>query len=1601
MENKIIFNTSIRFPADIPLTFHVGEKESRLMYDNCELVSISNDAVEGMKEKYNGNEFTVYIKDEDGSVLKSDIFRYKLDKLFNKGTFIDVQKENTSMFLYFHGVPIGAMALDNELSQIFARRDRFKARIIDNNTFEIIRHADTHMHTEYSFMDSTITTSELAAATDYGCAITDHGNMHGAYEFYKEMTKRGKKPIIGCEIYVERLGFETVFEENPFDIEYARKHFKKDHMILLAKDNEGLHNLNILVSGGHLDMYKSPHVTLARLKKYSKGLIATSACISGTLSRYIRFKNNIDKIMDGISENVEKDELGLFIKSGILKKEDIVQEYAKGQFIVKEYTKEQLKELVLKRIEEEIELFIDTMIDIFGKDDFYLEIHRHGFEEEDKTMAEVLQIAKRRGLKITCASDSHYLKKEDALYHEIWECLRGKKAMNVPHTKFSGSGYHVYSNAEFIELFKDIPEALDNSLEILDKCNVTMGSGGKYYLPKFPLKKEDMQYGSDAENQKEFFLKKVREGFKNRFYGTTYFKDKEYLDRMQYEIGVIINMGFPSYFTIVQDFIAFSEDSDVFSHWRDYFPEVVTKRFEPLAKNENLSAESSYKMMHLDDVSSIEEMRELAQEVNDEDFTKFVEAATKEMKIQVGPGRGSAAGSLVAYCLGITKVDPIPYGLLFERFLSPDRISMPDIDVDIEDIHREKVIEYMRVKYGSDSVARISAMDTAGAKAIVRDVARVAITFDEELIKEGYAKRDEDGKLIILNESLFRKNEKTMRAAFGDKIAKTIPKKPKITLKEALKESVDFKELYDSDEKVKFVVDTAMRLEGLIKNLTLHACGVLVTDGPITDYMSKTMAEDKKQKSLVKQWAAQYQAPECEELGCLKIDFLGLRTLSMANDAIKPINQKINNDFYTSTTISSELSNFIKNEYPKVIQDIHNKVNIKKENHLVLDSSMKKVKEFLDAHKECDSVKTAVIVMMLQGVVNTPHAFIGKNIEKILDKEQSKEVLSFENIPTNDINVYKFISTGRTDGIFQIESSYMKTLMRDLYQDVDVNEKFDGNKGFERLCDANALGRPGPMREIPHYIDNMLHPEKITYEVPVMEKYLSATNGIITYQEQMMQLCRELAGFTGGQADTVRKGCAKKKVKILNEYGEYFIYGSKEKNIPGCINNGIDEEVAKSIWDKMLSFGEYAFNKSHSVAYSVNSSVTAWLSYYFPVEYLTSVLNSFLGSANRIKSYLTVAKYRGINILTPDINLSRPNFIADEKGIRIGLQGIRNVGVAAISIVKEREENGVFESITDFVKRMSKYKGVLNKEVFEALCYSGALDSFEGSRQDKLSIATDVASYISDMREMRRLGQLNFIDLLPEGDELKKIEIPISGKEIGKKEKLEKEYKYVGFYVTEHPLDIYTHALKNRNITPIGFLLKDETLDDTLDDTQLENDEDGLLIENKIENGSKIIIAGIIKDMEIKFRKKDGARFAAFNIEDQSGTIPAIIFTKGYNKFRDFIKDEEIAVFEGRYQENDYGVSIQVNTITSIAQFDKKANYRSVYLLSNKDIVKARKQFIAIRKLIERNPGQTNVIFHQDQNNFEVGKINIDLEVLDALYDIMEGENNVTVNHYS
>ena len=719
------YKTTLHFPENIPLILHISKDGSSLNLKDHLVKSIDNNKLIGFNIEDDGKNFAVNIKEDiNGTkMLVSKKFKYTFDSLFNEKTLIDVIKENNVINLYFHGILIGCMPCKGEVADIFVRRNAFKGRVFSDNNIQIIRKADIHMHTENSFLDGIIRIPDLASKLEYGGAITDHGNMHGAYEFYNEMVKRGKKPIIGCEVYVERLCKSTEMDTSKMDIEYARSHFYGDHLILLAKDNEGLKNLNQLVSNSSLHFHGKPHVVYADLEKYSKGIIATSACIAGTLSQNIKHKMNARNYAMAIAGVLKTDSLqalnnffrkyeldesvhefakkylsgndtsaGLYEQVEDMNDEESMEAFAEEetrktkQFAIGTDTKvddrvvDELERLLVGACNRNIEMFLNKMTSLFGRDDFYLEIQRHQFNEEEMIMNEVLRLARAKNLKIVQGTDAHYLNKEDAQVHEIWLCLQQKKTIFENTWKFEGTGYHVMSNDEEVELFKDIPDALDNSLEILDKCNVTMGRNGKYYLPKFPLKDEDIKSDDDFENQKEYFLKKVREGFRMRFAGSTYIKNQEYLDRIKYETDTIIKMGFPSYFTIVQDFISWAEDINVFEHWRDYYPQSVTEKYKILAEK-NIADWAKSQLLELDGITSIEAMQHLAKEVNDEDFTLFVNSATKTKKIQVGPGRGSAAGSLVAYCLGIVKVDPIPYNLMFERFLNPDRISMPDIDV--------------------------------------------------------------------------------------------------------------------------------------------------------------------------------------------------------------------------------------------------------------------------------------------------------------------------------------------------------------------------------------------------------------------------------------------------------------------------------------------------------------------------------------------------------------------------------------------------------------------------------------------------------------------------------------------------------------------------------------------------------------------------------------------------------------------------------------------------------------------------------------------------------------------------------------------------------
>ena len=1577
--DKKLFNVKFSISEDIKLTLHIGKTSSEILYKKNKLKTLKNDILSGFASDKEGENIEVYLKEKE--LYTGSKYLCKLDTFFDDETFVDIKKDESNSFIdiLFDELKVGILSLaDKELQEIFRLRDNFKGRVFGDSV-QIIRCAFIHQHTEYSFGDSIISVKKAAEKYEYAAAITDHGNMHGVYQFYKEMKKRGKKPIIGCEVYVETFSSNTIFDESKMDIEYSRENFHGDHMLLLAMDNEGLRNLNKIVSEANNHFYKHPNVTFATLRKYSKGIIATTACMGGTLSRGLERRNNALRYVQEL----------YVIKSK--KEDDEAKSYCyKHGLDLSFYLNLNLDDIMKATKDiwayetKKTKAFLDEMESIFTKENFYLEIQRHKFEEEERLMNEVLKVARALGYKIVFGIDSHYPEKQDSYYHEVWRCIKNKISMDDPKRhSFNGTGYHIHTVEETVELFKDLPDALNNSLEIADKCNVTMESNG-YHLPKFPLNEEDLISDDDKENQKEYFLKKVREGYRKHFAGTKYFKDKEYLDRIQYEIDIITKMGFESYFTIVSDFIAWAEDEDVFSHWRDYFPKVVTNRFLSLIKEENDIAINEA-LQNLDKLSK-EDILALSERLNDEGFTRFVETITKDFRILVGPGRGSAAGSLIAYCLGIVKIDPIPYDLLFERFLNPDRISMPDVDVDFEDAYRENVINYTRVKYGDSCVSRIATFGTAAARAIVKDIIRVTADFNQELEKEGLVKLDEAGNYYFPDYRKADDRRKTLRAQFGNMVAKTIPQKPGITLSEALEESPDFKELYDKDFRVKQVVDNAKHLEGLSKNLSIHACGVLITDKHVSEYMPEVLIENEKLSALkgekVKQWSTQFQAPECESMGTLKMDFLGLRTLGVIQETTQLINERINcgyYDFSNGKNFSEGLLNEIKN-FSHLLEKANKLLEEKRDNLLISKDAYLLIKETLNK-KTLTNFYELINVKIIFSYLETENLFISTKLAKEAIENQK---MNFDLIPLNDTEVYKFISTGQTEGVFQIESPYMRSLMTDLYQDCD-KEYFNGNIGFERLCDANALGRPGPMKEIPNYISNMLNPDEVEYDVPEMEAILKSTNGIIVYQEQMIKICKVLAKFSGGQADTLRKGCAKKIDSILKEYREYFIYGSVEKNILGCVGNGISEEIAISIWDKLEDFGKYAFNKSHSVAYSVNSIRTAWLSWYFPVEYFTAVLNSFVGSADKVKLYLAACRQRDIAILPPSLNKSYANFHPEGNGIRFGLYGIKNVGKASDIIINERNENGSYANLFDFILRYTRYES-LKKNVMEALIYSGTLDEYEGTRLDKLNSLSSLSEIVKEIRDVRKNGQLLITDFLNVNNDYK---IDVKGKEIPKQQKLSKEYEYAGFYITEHPLDGYKHYMKGKNLSLVASLKVETVNEEELDDSY-----------EGVKQGDYVSVMGIVKGLDEMVRRSDGAKFARFRIEDASGDIEAVSYTKVYKAYRQNIVEDNIAIFRCRVEIDDYGVKLIVMSVGDIVNADMSMNIRNVYLLGSDDVNIARQQYRKVKELTKDSPGFIKVFF-KEKKVHEVGEMDVDIDVLYQLYDIMNGEHNVTVNHYA
>ena len=1153
-----------------------------------------------------------------------------------------------------------------------------------------------HIHSEYSLLDGANRIKELPkVAKELGMdaiAITDHGVMYGAIEFYKACKEEGIKPIIGCEVYVApRTRFD---KEAGIDNKY-------NHLILLAKDNNGYKNLSKMVSIGFTEgYYYKPRIDLETLEKYHEGLICCSACLAGDVPQAI------------LSGNMQKaEETALWYKN------------------------------------------------LFGED-YYLEIQTNTLKEQALVNQKMVELSRKLNIPLVATNDAHYTRKEDAYNHEVLLCIQtGKKMSDIDRMKFETDDFYIKSPEEVKEFFPNLPEALENTVKIAEKCNVEF-EFGHTILPNYEVPAE-------FPTHYDFFKKLCDDGIRKR-YGEVL--PKEILDRMEYEISVIKKMGYVDYFLIVWDFI----------NW------------------------------------------------------------AKSNGIPVGPGRGSGAGSIVAYAIGITDIDPIKYNLLFERFLNPDRISMPDFDVDFCYERRQEVIDYVARKYGRDHVSQIITFGTMSARMVIRDVGR-ALDFP-------YAETD--------------------------KLAKMVPFAVHMTIAKAMEQNRELRELYENDEEIHKLLDIAMGLEGMPRQASTHACGVVITKDPVDTYVPLYVNDGAI--------STQYTMTILEQLGLLKMDFLGLRTLTVIQDAI----------------------------------------NLVKKN---------------------------------------------RGIDVEFDKDMS------------DPKVFKLWGEGKTIGIFQFESAGMTNFMKELKPD-----------SLEDIIAGVSLYRPGPMDQIPRYIQNKLDPEHAVYTHPSLEPILKVTYGCMVYQEQVMQIVRDLAGYSLGRADLVRRAMGKKKLDIMAKEREIFIHGQVDENgnvvVPGCVRNGIDEVSANKIFDEMAEFAKYAFNKSHAAAYAVVSYRTAYLKAYYPEEFMAATLNSYLGNLDKIPLYVDECRRMNIEILKPDINRSLTKFTVDDGKIRFGLGSIKNVGIAVVdSIVAEREKNGPYLSFTDFCERIQEES--VNRKCIESLIKAGAFDEFGQTRRTLLESFERIIDTIQNSAKKNLKGQVSMFDLdsIEENDK-EDLKYNFSEQpEFEDKELLSMEKEMLGIYISGHPLEkIREKIIKSTNIDTMKMAEIKEEVDTTGEST-------------RYKDGQFVKYAGIISSIKKKYTKSN--KLMAFvTIEDLYGAAEIIVFENAYQKAANLLMVDNVVLVDGRLSiREDEDVKIIAREIKELGDNIEEINQDTTHNkilqidITNLDEHEKTKLRGALKFFNgERNNTKVQVI--DGEKVLDCGTILLNKEILEEFKDLMGQE---------
>ncbi|MCD7981620.1 MAG: DNA polymerase III subunit alpha [Clostridiales bacterium] len=931
---------------------------------------------------------------------------------------------------------------------------------------------------------------------------------------------------------------------------------------------------------------------------------------------------------------------------------EVLQQYHEGLIALSACLAGEVQRYLVRGMYEDAKQAAERYEECFGKGNFFLEMQNHGIAEQELVNQQLMRMHEETGIDLVATNDVHYTYAEDVEPHDILLCLQtGKKLSDEDRLRYEGGQYYVKSEQEMRELFSYAPEALDNTQKIADRCEVQI-EFGVTKLPRFDV--------PEGYTSWEYLNKLCREGLERRYPPE---RLPELTEKLEYELGVIQNMGYVDYFLIVWDFIRYA----------------------------------------------------------------------RENGIAVGPGRGSAAGSLVAYTLDITQLDPIRYNLLFERFLNPERVSMPDIDVDFCYERRQEVIDYVVRKYGEDRVAQIVTFGTLAARGVIRDVGRVM----------------------------------DLPYAVCDNIAKMVPNELGITIDRALKMNPELRSLYDSDPEVTKLIDMAKRLEGLPRHTSVHAAGVVISQKAVDEYVPLSRGSD----GVI---TTQFTMTTLEELGLLKMDFLGLRTLTVIRDAV---------------------------------------ANIK----------------------------------------------MTRGIEPDMDR-----------IDYNDAAVLGSLSTGKCDGVFQLESAGMKNFMKELKPE-----------SLEDMIAGISLYRPGPMDFIPAYIRGKNHPDEIVYDCPQLEPILAPTYGCIVYQEQVMQIVRDLAGYTLGRSDLVRRAMSKKKGDVMARERKNFVYGNEEEGVPGCAANGIPEQVANKIFDEMTDFAKYAFNKSHAAAYAVVSYQTAFLKYYYPVEFMAALMTSVLDKSMKVAEYIQVCRQMDISVLPPDINEGLSGFSVSGTSIRYGLSAIKSVGRPMIeAVIGERDENGRFRSLEDFIERMTGRE--ISRRAVENFIKAGAFDGLGGSRRQLIMVYGSMMDSTAQKRKHSMAGQMTLFDLVPE-EEKKRYEIRLPDvDEYPKEELLAMEKEVLGIYVSGHPLEEYEEKWR-KNITHVtsDFVLDEETG------------------EVPAADGGRTMIGGMITAKTVKYTKKNQA-MAFLTIEDLYGTVEVIVFPRDYERYGRLIEQDAKVFVSGR-----------------------------------------------------------------------------------------------------